>query len=978
MIGVDRVPHVCALGFWLPCDQASFFQHGKDEGLERRVILDRTYPSENLLDVSVVRRLITVLPYWDYTHFFPAYHTSYARTSDPDAAVFIHEHFGEQWMDTLADDINGHGLALIVTSGGFYLWLALYSIPAGRKHQQQDEDLVRMQLTAHIRDLAGGNYFSHFSGMDDDRQRASSEDLEQSVKEYRDHHQGILTFFQLNTILEGLFNSTLDFRVFFYTDRHREEIDRAKKDYSVGNFITNITAHLRIEQRTWTDSDYVNEAHLFPESGRGTLQQQDEARIRMLLFELLSLHLEDSKTKVPASASARRMAHQLCRSYLNRLNGERLLRRFLHVTAAETLLKLKRRVERCRRALLGTMIEVTQRQQPLIQVESPDEPQDRIVGVNPAQLRGYIMLFSAKLPLIANVRFYLKELRIGDQELSEEDPVRVPYRTWLVLLRALISDVRGLERALEQSRMDALVQEEEQMRREEETISEIERLQQRTSQSLEPVTTLAISVISNVFALAAVILAFVSILNGVQGGKEIIKGLPTGWAILVGLAVVVVGLILVIVVYGAIQIGFTDLIALLVRVRKRDRRRSGQYYYEMDVHLDRDIKPEKAEILLGQQAFDFPKRARETELRLHGLAFAKPQRNSYRIERNNDDEALHKIYIDADVMLRSAHWWRRKPRLHIVVVYEIMFHRPAQSETYILQDVRVVSTTSRVLSAKEIGSLRRGVAEVFINQLIPDAEVQLVAQPARPGHAGKPVDALLSLAEYLEAEEPVPQPAAAVPTGPVLAINAIARRWWLPLLVYAVSILASVVAFFATHPLAAVWSWEGLTRLSLYDTLTLVLARQPGLFILPAVVALVLCVLAWSAVKSESLQSRQSASPEPSGAPASAAAAGGSGRAASSETPAAAEAPASGEAATSEAPVAAVEATGEASATEASTAERPATAEKPAVADAQPQPESHAQPLRWPHSALLALGALGLLGTIVALAGVALRIMGGP
>lgn len=907
MIGKDRTPHVCALGFWLPCDQASFFHHERDQELTQRTVLDRSFPERNLLDVSIVRRLITVLPYMDYTHCFPVYHTSFARTSDPDAEVFIQEHFGEKWKGSLAGDIEGHGLALIVAASGFYLWLALYSTPASRKHQQRDEDLVREALTAHIRAIVGGDFYSHFSGMDDDRPRASSEDLEQSVKEYRDNHQGILTFFQLNTILEGLYNSTLDFRVFFYTNQHHEAIKSAKQDYSVGKFIASITAHLRIEQRKWSDRDAVEEEHLFPDAATTPLEERAEARIRALLFDLLTLHLEESSTKVPESASARRMAHQLCRSYLTHLTGERLLRRFLHVTAAETLLKLKRRVERCRRALLDTMIEVTQRQQPLIQVESPDEPQDRIVGFNPAQLRGYIMLFSAKLPLIANVRYYLKELRIGDQELSEEDPVRVPYRTWLVLLRALIGDVRGLERALEQSRMDALVQEEEQMRREEETIAEIERLQERTMQSLEPVTTLAISVVSNVLAFAAVILAFASLLNGAQRGKQIVEGLPTGWAILVGLGVVLVALFIIIALYGAIQLAFTNAFSLLLRVRKRDRRRSGQYYYEMDVHLDRDIKSEQAFGLLNN-AFEFPQQTQQMELRRYGLTFAHPERNSYRIERNSEDESLHKIYVDAQVLLRKPRRHLRKPRLHIVVVYEIMFHRPAQAETYILQDVRVVSTTARVLSPQEIGSFRRGIAAAFINPLISqEAQVQLEARPASPGYAAKPVDSLLSLGEFLAAQDTpsIPDlPAVTAPSSLVVGINTLARGWLVPVLLYVLGILTSTGAFFATHPPAAVWSWSGLSHVSLFDTLVLVLGRQPGYFLLPAILATVACVLAWAVVRNQSLYP-----PQP-------------------------------------------------------------------PADGTHVGDSQRAPLRWPHPALLALGMLGLLGTLTALSGAILWLMG--
>jgi hypothetical protein len=906
MIGADRHPRVCALGFWLPCDQANFYHHIKDKELERRVALDRSYPEENELDVAVMRRLVTVLPYKDYTHYFPVYHTSFARTSDPDAAVFIYEQAGEKWKPNLAPDIEVHGVTLIVTASGFYLWLALYSIPQTRKHQRIDEDQVRHALEGHIRDLVGGDYFSHFSGLEDDQPRASIEDREQSIKEYRDKHQGILTFFQLNTILEGLFNSTLDFRVFFFTDQQRGEIERAKREYAVGKFIASITAHLPISQRKWTESDHINEEHLFPEHEDATLAEHEEIRIRELLFEMLTLHLEDSAAKVPASASARRMAHQLCRSYLSRLAGERLLRRFLHVTAAETLLRLKRRVERCRRALLGTMIEVTHRQQPLIQVESPDEPHDRIVGVNPAQLRGYIMLFSAKLPLIANVRFYLKELRIGDQELSEEDPVRVPYHTWLVLLRALVSDVRGLERALEQARTDALVHEEEQMRREEETIAEIERIQERSGQSLEPATTLAISVLSNVLAFVAVLLAMVSIVAGTPKGQPWFAGLPAGWSIVAYFIVGLFGVVVIIAFYAIAQLLFTSTLSSLMRFHRRERSRNDHYYYEMDLHVDRDMSPDIARSLLNH-TFAFPSKARhdqptQKELAQVGLAFVSPQRNSYRVERNSEDEALHKVYIDVDMLLAREHRWAfRQPRIHAVLVFEIMFHRPAKAETYIFQDVRVVATTRRILTPQQIDATKRIAVRKFVNPLIPGAPIRLDPEYSADEQVSHPVDALFSLAEPTA----VPQP---TPNSSTLArgINAIVRKWPVPVALYAVSIVGNATAFFATHSPADALSWEGLAHLSLFDTLLLVLGQQPALILLSAILVLLVGVIAWPAVRYAALQPPQ---PVSEGAPA-------------------------------------------------------------------PTDGPKSKPLNWPHPALLALGALGLAGTLVALAGIVLHLSG--
>src|SRR5262249_25958463 len=141
-----------------------------------------------------------------------------------------------------------------------------------------------------------------------------------------------------------------------------------------------------------------------------------------------------------------------------------------------TLQTMKRRIERCRRALLSEMIEITHRRLPLLQVEPPDDVSDRIEGVNEAQLRGYVMLFAAKTPLIANVLLHLDDV-FRESGLSEH--ADNAFRSWKLLEMAINRDVDRLEAAINQSSMDRQLFEEERIRSEQETIAELERLRSR-------------------------------------------------------------------------------------------------------------------------------------------------------------------------------------------------------------------------------------------------------------------------------------------------------------------------------------------------------------------------------------------------------------------------------------------------------------------------------------------------------------------
>ena len=134
--------YVAARGFWLPCDQSSFIHHERHRQLRTPLDLktfDRSQERETL-DDQVLHRLVMVLPDWGYTYAIPVKHVSVPYGNDPDAAVIVHEQFSGTGAHDFAPGVTAlrvpahvrfHGLALLVNSSGFYLWLLRYQVTGG-------------------------------------------------------------------------------------------------------------------------------------------------------------------------------------------------------------------------------------------------------------------------------------------------------------------------------------------------------------------------------------------------------------------------------------------------------------------------------------------------------------------------------------------------------------------------------------------------------------------------------------------------------------------------------------------------------------------------------------------------------------------------------------------------------------------------------------------------------------------------------
>jgi hypothetical protein len=457
------------------------------------------------------------------------------------------------------------------------------------------------------------------------------------------------------------------------------------------------------------------------------------------------------------------------RDWVNKNVRRDLLRQFLRFTSTDTLHMTKWRIESCSRLLLAKMIGIANLRRPLIQAEVPinheEEKNNRqeqyiLVGANEGQLRGYVMLLAAKLPLIEGVQLYLQNNHDKLEELAGRadsdaarpfwEPINGLWRSWDSLLKSIRDSIAGLEQALEQANMDEMLAETQALRDEEETRAEIERIQERSAGGLTPNSNRTVSVVANVVAAASVLIVVANF--GLQLPKLRLSNVPTElqpWryipsylapltdvlaAILilgVAAAALVVIILVLAVVYLLAQAATAPVLRwifhLAGRLENRRRKREEQYYYEMDLDLPADMSETRAlQLFEGdfrQETSNCMPVTKEDKYlpRVEARRGFRPERTSYHINRTSRGAAQHKVYIAATVCWpRSGRrlmlaWWLPKDRMRIYVVYEVLFHTRSNKPTYRLEKIRVVSTTDETVTPVRLDQLKHLVVNVFVN-----------------------------------------------------------------------------------------------------------------------------------------------------------------------------------------------------------------------------------------------------------------------
>jgi hypothetical protein len=154
-----------ALGLWLPCDQAHFFdsiadnKHIRDD-LDKNPLLTLKGEMRRTFQGSVFRRLYEVLGAWGYDLALPLYplaRLQYLHKTDPDGVIF-YSRKGPRSPTSPQPKSYLENLTLIVDSQGFYLWI----LPGLKKEYY---NAAQDHLADHIVEAFGGHYYSRFLGL---------------------------------------------------------------------------------------------------------------------------------------------------------------------------------------------------------------------------------------------------------------------------------------------------------------------------------------------------------------------------------------------------------------------------------------------------------------------------------------------------------------------------------------------------------------------------------------------------------------------------------------------------------------------------------------------------------------------------------------------------------------------------------------------------------------------------------------------
>lgn len=767
-VGSDEL-RVITQGFWIPVGRSNFYDPDLDSALiapynayheSRRGPLqgsrfDEISVGGPKLEASVYHRLATVLPSAlqnsgppnsqpngkRYSRIYPMFTATLQRLgpdSDADAAAFVCLHndlatipeWREAWTYT-------EGVALVTVADGFYVWLALYHGSSNPDEDRERKQRVEQALRAHIIELVGGDFSNRWANRKDAPDYQGVTDVA-TLETYRDKHLGILSFFQINLIFEGLYNYSLDPRVFFDDGSDDAQVEDTKHDYSLGRFIGMITtvAEVAPERPDNLTKVIADLQTLFD------LPDDWEAQQYLDFFNRLRTLCVNPKVR------------------------RDLLRQFLRRTSLETLHLLKLRIESCGRLLLSGMIKIAHLRHPFVQTEFPStankatsrQARFNIVSANEGQLHGYVILLSSKLPLIETVWRYLEDnlTKLGNLDGKTRQTVAGLERSWRALLQSLKEDIHGLEQAIDQAYKNKMLGETEKLREEEETLAEIERIRERSGGDFSPSTNLTVNIIANVIAFAGVLVAVLVAGPHLQDLGPLVgdlqrQGIP---AVAFAILVAMFGAVVAAVVLYLMLHEIADPV-IRAYTKRRNRRKQGdeQYYYEMDVRLDAATSQALAELLLSGE-FSSQRAVPESDKpawrvrRLHpkvdrwhwGKWDHRPSRQSYRVNRSGPDEALHKLYVVASIiwprLFLPAPWFARD-RMRIFLVYEVLFHSPSDAPTYVLKALRIVSTSDHVLGPAQLKDLQLLILAEFVNRWITE-----------PTQILKSSDALLSLFEH--------------------------------------------------------------------------------------------------------------------------------------------------------------------------------------------------------------------------------------
>jgi hypothetical protein len=281
---------------------------------------------------------------------------------------------------------------------------------------------------------------------------------------------------------------------------------------------------------------------------------------------------------------------------------------------------------------------------------------------------------------------------------------------WHALLRGLSSNVRGLENAIEHAWRENLLYEQQQVRREQEGMAEIER-----SRAGRPTSERASK---NVYNFLMLVLTAAAVLLTVKTGNILDIGSPgtDWWTTTVSLwpiLVVATVFYLVVPLFGQAR-----------RIYRDQRGQSDSYPYEFAFRLQETADAGRVRTYLDD------KNRRRPRSTLEKLTLT--NRGGGRVERVSDDRALVKIHSIATFKVGRGKYARFE------VVNEILAHRVSGRPTYAIVQCRLFGDSPRPLTPTEVHEL--------LNVILVDVGARLTTgDPATHDAPGIRVDQVLEL-----------------------------------------------------------------------------------------------------------------------------------------------------------------------------------------------------------------------------------------
>lgn len=679
---------------------------------------------ENPLNTSIYRRLLTVLAEFGYEYAIPYYpdfrldYLEIVEDTDPDSAIFITKLFP-------VNDVNQ--IILSVSDDGYYQWFFF--------HEPQNEySSFVSNLKKHIYELVDNlTIYKSFP------EHSNNQLLDELEKNYT----GILVFFQLNLLLEGLYNSIFNPRIFFLADQsnlstgqvdslHKNILNLENEQYSLINILKEIVAYCDIANTEEKIEELIHICRSVENLKSSQYEEQKESRKKLKL---------------------------LVTKYHNHEMRRDLLRQFLRKTSSTSLKILKWNLEDCRRELLPYTITFTDFQQRLVQLHSPDGRSMEFDGANESQLSGYVKFISAKFPIIMNVNRYVK-LAHDDLPNKEKTEIKKNYDDWVGRIKSIANNIEALERTLDRVNDERQLSELSQSRREIETQAEISRRRQRLGFSegasgSKPTELPSFLDISLIFIGA--ISAIFTITYGISQ-PFVIKP----WAV----NIILPFLLLYIVLVLARIIGS--------RLVQQSQISKNRFYHELDLVLELPIDSDGAATLFERgfekTIFEIPRDQIVIPSKLVGESddelitindsagekvseylktafprlprFQQPQQVAYRYSHGNFNEGTHKVHYEFDI-----HWphetetlsdsdrglgeiifpYRHNIMENCELIYEVLSHSPSNKMNHMLQEMRFIATYNKKLTPEQIMYLKIKLVNNFVLRWLPEE-----LQPMKP------------------------------------------------------------------------------------------------------------------------------------------------------------------------------------------------------------------------------------------------------